>query len=299
MGRVFTFKEIEDKKIPNPDSFDVAKHITLEWMQSMHRNGEIVGGQVFGSVASGTATRRSDFDLVLVTTDYTIPNRIRDHKRLIEAAFFVPMEPILIPLDFAETILHTMDSDFLVHMSHVDDQNVVGDRPADIIKPNSPDIVSVNTSYLASKLRKFRDGVFLTDPQRKIATLQRALEAPISIGRRTLRTLGIPQTNNAGEFDDTKRNIARIFRENFGGTSIGDGFDACLAQDAAYSELLESAIRGDVSQSEYEHFILGEGYDQTLAQSLAWTSDISMFFHRAVEGNRTQTEGHGAKKEIL
>lgn len=299
MGRVFSFVDVQAGKIPEPEYFSAAADITLKWMRSLLQDGEIVGGQIFGSVASKTASKRSDFDLILVTTDYTIPDNIRGHKRLMEAAFHIPMEPILIPSEFANTTLHSMDSDFLHHMSQVGGENVVGEHPASLIKPNNPDIVSVHTSYLASKLRKFRDGAFLTDPQRKIGTLQRALEAPISIGRRTLRTLGIPQTNDAGEFDDTKKNIARIFRENFGGTSIGDGFDACIAQDMTYSVLLESAIQGDVSQAEYEGFILREGYDQALAQSLAWTSDISLFFHRTVEGNKSQAEGQQSFRERL
>lgn len=299
MGRVFSFADIQAGKIPKPEYFDAAKHITLEWMQSLLRDREIVGGQIFGSVASKTASKRSDFDLILVTTDYTIPDNIGGHKRLMEAAFHIPMEPILIPSEFANTTLHSMDSDFLHHMSQVGGENVVGEHPALLIKPNNPDITQVHTSYLASKLRKFRDGTFIVGEDAKLKTLQRALEAPISIGRRTLRTLGIPQTNDAGEFDDTKRNIAKIFRENFSETPIGEGFNTCLAQDMTYSDLLESAVQGDVSQAEYEGFILREGYDLALAQSLAWTSDISLFFHRAVEGNRSQAEGQQSFRERL
>ena len=299
MGRVFSFADIQAGKIPEPEYFSAAADITLKWMRSLLQDGEIVGGQIFGSVASKTASKRSDFDLILVTTDYTIPDNIGGHKRLMEAAFHIPMEPILIPLEFANTTLHSMDSDFLHHMSQVGGENVVGEHPASLIKPNNPDITQVHASYLASKLRKFRDGTFIVGEDAKLKTLQRALEAPISIGRRTLRTVGIPQINESGEFDDTKANVTRIFRDNFGGTHLGDGFENCLARDRMYSELLEETIDGNVSREEYEAFIYGDGYNLTLAQSLAWTSDISLFFHRTVEGTAIHPEGHTGRKEIF
>lgn len=299
MGRVFSFDEIEAGRVPKPEYFDSAKHMTLGWMDSMLENGEIEGGLVFGSVASGTASIRSDFDMVLVINDYTVPQRIRSLRDLIKAAFHIPMEPILIPLELAHTSLHSLDSDFLFHMSKVGDENVVGRHPVSLIKPNNPDIIEVHTGYLASKLRKFRDGFFIEGQDAKLKTLQRALEAPVSIGRRTLRTIGIPQEDTDGNFNDTKKNVTRLFRQHFGDTRLGNGFDACLAQDAEYSALLKAAMQGEVSRHEYDEYVTGEGYDFALTQSLAWTSDISLFFHRTVEGNMTQIEGQSGRKETL
>ena len=102
-----------------------------------------------------------------------------------------------------------------------------------------------------------------------------------------------------GGFDDTKANVTRIFRDNFGDTHLGDGFENCLARDKMYSKLLEETIDGNVSREEYEAFIYGDGYNLTLAQSLAWTSDIALFFHRAVEGTQVQPEGQRNPRERI
>ena len=58
-------------------------------------------------------------------------------------------------------------------------------------------------------------------------------------------------------------------------------------------------MSGNVSREEYEAFIYGDGYDVTLAQSLAWTSDISLFFHNTIEGKASHPEGNMGSKEVF
>lgn len=291
MGKIFTFDEIHDGLVPSQEDFVAAKMQTLEALAHMATVGDIAGAMIFGSVAKGTPSERSDFDLLVITEEERHLREMRDAFDAIYQNTHVGIEPIIIPKNLAERGFHTMDESFFLHLQNAPvEGNVVGQHPLGLMSPFRLPLTKVHEQYLIQKLRRLREGIFTHSEADEYRVLQRALEAPINTGRRTLQALDALGAIDATLKDDGKAGVRNLFRDVFNGTSIGDGFNNLLQQDEAYSSLLKAALSNDISRQDYEdsmHAIT----DIAIPQAINWVSEVSTAYISALEGNKIGIEG--------
>jgi hypothetical protein len=273
MGKVFEYAEIENGAIPNRENFKQAKANVVTELDPLVQAGEIYGAKIFGSVATGTPNERSDFDLVIVTESTDVPPALVDIIHGIKQRTQVGIEPTIIEMYFAIRGDHTIDQFFLEHIRNIPrDSNTVGKDPTEVLIPPALD----HKRYLIEKMRRFREGLVAKDVKDKNKVLQRALEAPINVGRRTYQVLA-----SLGCFDqlpdDLKGTVGINFRRAFRGTPIADGFDDLIEHDAMYTQLLRDAMTGGVSRKAYEKTVEAM-FSHSVPMALRWTSELTKYF---------------------
>ncbi len=148
----------------------------------------------------------------------------------------------------------------------------------------------MHEQYLAQKTRRLREGIFAYSDSDKYKVLQRALEAPINVGRSTLESL--TEFGIASQvIDDRKPAVIKRFREIFEGTFLVPRFDTLLQRDSDYTILLREAVRGNVGQQEYEE-ALSILTHECLPEALYWINDVSELYLNLLEGNKHSVEGN-------
>jgi predicted nucleotidyltransferase len=291
MGKIFSYSEIEEGRVPTSSDFSLAKDLAFSALTTSIDKGEVRGAAVFGSVAKGTPSERSDFDLLMITQEEKSLDAVVEAFDLIYQRTNVGIEPIIIPDALARRGFHTMDASFYIHLQKtLNDENVVGTNPLDIMVPFDLSLTKVHEQYLIQKLRRLREGIFTHSQADEYRVLQRALEAPINTGRRTLQALHELGALEEPLVDDSKASVKRFFREVFTGTTLGEGFNSLIQQDDNYTTLLRAALAGDISQSEYDeqvHLMTRE----CIPHAVAWVGDVSSLYIKALEGNKIGIEG--------
>lgn len=292
MGKIFLFDEIQKGLVPKPDNFVVAKSQAFDGLQQLVTKGEVVGAMAFGSVAKGSPSERSDFDLLVITPQEPQSEGLGD---VIDAVFRntnVAIEPIVIPEHLASKGMHTIDESFFLHLSEIfSDGNIVGQNPTGILTPFDLPLVKVHEQYLAQKLRRLREGMFTRSEVDRQRVLQRALEAPSNTGRRTLQALHKLGAIDEVLVDDGKPQVTELFRKTFEGTPLLNGFNALLQQDAAYTHLLREGLAGSLTQAEYDRELTNLT-NTAIPTALKWGCEIATLYSRLIEGNKITPEGN-------
>lgn len=277
MGKVYEFGEIANNQVPRVSDFATAKEAVLDELSQLAFKGEVFGAKIFGSVAKGTPNERSDFDLVVITErDLALP-LLKDVFEGIRCETRVDVEPLVIDREFAQRGFHSIDELFLRHIRSIPNpSNLAGIDPTEVLEPPDLPPIKVHEQYLAQKLRRLREGVFTHLEIDRNRVLQRALEAPISVGRRTLQTLSILGYPLEIE-DDSKQSITRIFKETFNETDLLSGFMYLGKQDRSYTDYLMEALQGRIGQREYEARLrlLSQA---CIPSAIDWVSKISLFY---------------------
>ena len=290
MGKVYKFSDIADNHVPQADDFARAKTMALDELSRLVFCGSIYGAKVFGSVAKGTPNERSDFDLLVITQDDLVLEALKEIFETIVAQTKVEIEPIVVSKEFAKRGFHSIEDLFLDHIRSIpNDGNVAGNDPLEILKPFDLPSAKVHEQYLAQKIRRLKEGFFTNSEVDRNRVLQRALEAPVNVGRRTLQVL--PQLGYPIEIeDDSKQTIIHVFQETFKNTILMPGFNFLLDKDEEYTLFLKEAVTGNVLQEEYEHAVsyLAE---QCIPQAITWTSEISLIYMNLLEGSQRFQEG--------
>lgn len=291
MGKIYEFSEIRNNQIPQVEDFLKAKSMILEeGLQKLIKEGEIYGAKVFGSVGKGNPNERSDFDIVIVTLrDSSLP-LLRDFFDTVTKKTNVGIEPLIVQKEFAEIGAHSIDALYLEHIHSISDiGNVVGLNPLNVINPCSdlhPKMVY--KQYLIQKLRRFNEGFFVHSEADKNKVLQRALEEPVNLGRRTIQVLpyfGFPTEME----DDGKQTVIKFFQETFGKTPLVFGFDSLLQQDKDYTLFLKRTLRSQLTQDEYEARL--NKLNECIPQALAWTTEMTRMCIKLLEGDKKTVEG--------
>jgi predicted nucleotidyltransferase len=186
MGKIFNYADIENHRVPTRDDFMTARSQALASLGKLARDGGIYGAKVFGSVANGTPSERSDFDLLVVTERADVLPALKSTFEAIHTNIRVVIDPIVIARDFAVRGFHSVDLFFLQHIQALPNEgNVAGYDPMEVMRPIDLPKTKIHELYLAQKVRRLREGVFAYSEVDRYRVLQRALEAPINVGRRT------------------------------------------------------------------------------------------------------------------
>lgn len=294
MGKIFNYEDIKNHRVPTRDDFMEARSLALISLGELARSGGIYGAKAFGSVANGTPSERSDFDLLIVTERDDAIHELKSIFEAIHANTKVGIEPIVIARNFAERGFHSVDLFFLQHIQALPNEgNLAGYDPMEVMKPIDLPMTKIHEQYLTQKVRRLREGIFAYSETDKCRVLQRALEAPINVGRRIMQVLaeiGYPTEIT----DDRKPAVAKVFRETFAGTNLVSGFDSLFAQDGQYTDCLRATMKGTVSKDEYESTVQDLA-KEAIPKALKWTSDLSTIYLNLLEGNSYH---HGSKERL-
>ena len=290
MGKIYEYSEIVNYRVPSPVNFLKAKTLILDELSRLVKEGEIYGAKIFGSVASGTPNERSDFDLLVITEKDSALVVLKDVFESISERTSIDIEPLIVDRRFAELGFHSIDKLFSNNIGITPvAENTVGKNPLDILKPANLSLIEGHEQYLIQKMRRFREGVFVYSEVDRNKVLQRALEAPINMGRETLQML--PYLGYPVELEDIgKQTVVNKFNEIFGKTTLINGFDYLHWQDNDYTNFLKETLNGSVRQAEYEDYV---GYlsDECVSQAVAWTGELSLMYMKLLEGNLRHQEG--------
>lgn len=303
MGKIYEFSEIESLRIPHASDFLKAKTLVLNGLSRLAEEGEIYGAKIFGSVAKGTPNERSDFDLLVISEQDTSLILLKEMFENVRGQTNVGIEPLVIDRKLAEKGFHSIDNLFLEHIRSIPNEgNTIGANPLYALKP-SDDLqpIIVHKQYLAQKLRRLREGIFTYSEVDKYRVLQRALEEPVNLGRRTLQALpflGYPLEMA----DDGKQNVIKLFQEIFGRTALVSGFNILLSHDKNYTSYLQDALQGVMTKLDYQTKV-NSLIQECIPQAIAWTSEMSLTYVNLLERNRRLPEGsatspHGSKESF-
>ena len=83
MGRVFSYDEIEQGRVPNQGQFELARDLFCELSDNYVKQEIFSGAFIFGSVAVDLCGIRSDFDAIISLED-SVPTAISDAQYMIK-----------------------------------------------------------------------------------------------------------------------------------------------------------------------------------------------------------------------
>ena len=287
MGKIFDYHDILDNRVPQPEDFSKAKEELRELMVAKALGGEIFGGMVYGSVAKGTPGPRSDFDFVLIHDTEEQYRNVLPRIEAIGRKNKINIETLAILTSFASRGMHTIDPQFFLHLNGVDGQeNIFGRNPLSVLTPVSQEYVAVHDRYMAKKYDRLKVGLGSKEPLDRRRVLQRALESPIAVGRRTLQTLDSMGYQNEIPTDDSKAQVEEKFKHMFDGFGIDKQFAKLITYDRAYSQLLEDAIEGGIGEQEYNEGV-SQLFSEALPLSIEFTGNTYRLFRRIAEHQKT------------
>lgn len=292
MGKIYKFSDIVHNRVPQTKDFASAKILVLEELSKLAFRKLIYGAKVFGSVGKGTPNERSDFDLLIITQneDGITLLSLQEIFSRIFVQTRVEIEPLIIDRQFAEAGHHTVDDMYLAHMKSISGEgNIAGQDPLDVLKPYDLSPEKVHRQYLASKLRSLKERYYSRSEDDKYVVLQRALEAPVNTGRRTLQVLSILGTGVKID-DDGKQSIINTFENTFKNTGLMCGFRFLLGKDHDYTSFLKEAMLGNISREAYENYI-DRLKSECVSKAIDWESKMSEMYCRILDGTRVTNEG--------
>ncbi len=191
MGRVFTWEEVSKGRIPDCDAFNTAMALVGDAVKSDRR---ILAASFFGSCATGSATPRSDLDLIVVCNDFAHNKVIGDLAVLVQVTdrLCVPLRPQVVAKTLATTPNHDCGGTLLAHIGRLKGCGAIkGDVLSYFAPARSPHEDFIN--YTSAKLRKLKESFvcweILSDDERA-RVLQKCLEAPVQVARKHLDSLG-------------------------------------------------------------------------------------------------------------
>lgn len=276
MGKVYEFEAIQEGRIPTANDFSNAKQLVLTGLAALVNSDEVYGAKIFGSVAKGSPNERSDFDIVVITEKDSSLMALRKLFLDVRDTSNVDIEPIVIGKVFAALGFHSIENLFLDHICSIPNNgNMVGLDPLNVLVPSSLDAKTAYKQYLASKLRRLKEGLFTYSELDRNRVLQRSLEAPVNVGRRLLQVLSYLGN------EDGKQEVVQEFREKFRSTTVIPGFEFLLEQDNRYTAYLRQAVRGEVTPQDYEEH-LHLMADECIEAAIGWSSEVSLYYNSCI-----------------
>lgn len=204
MGKVFSWNEIEERKIPQPSDFTT---IVSKIRQDLGATDGVVGGILCGSILWNSCNQRSDIDCVVVYDPAKRREVVGVLRGINQAAadHHVPAEMIPLDLHIARTPLHHIGLSFAVHLRYATENGgLIKENPLPLFVFDDASVVEDVRGYLRNKLRRLEKGVSAL-PTMEVAELhrflQKVLEAPVHVARKILWWQKVETA------DDSKRTV--------------------------------------------------------------------------------------------
>jgi hypothetical protein len=243
---------------------------------------------VYGSIAKGTATLRSDLDVLITHVDDSHPvamiKELREIFADVEDHTHVTVESNIWPSSSLTSGNHTIDAQFYDHLRTVGLRWKIGD-PLAGMKLGKEGYGEVFRRYYLHKVRGFTTALSDTSLELDYKKLQRALELPSALGRKALSTLhhyghDIPVTPGELSKKDVLgwcMSLGLLERPD-----IRRPWQELLALDAGYDEALIDAVSGYTSVDTYEQAV-AHLYEPAISAALVVASNFGVFVMGAVE----------------
>ena len=259
MGRVFSYEQIQEGKVPDPFVFTkVRKTFALSVGHGV-RNETLVGGMVFGSAAVGRANRRSDLDVLLELPDddiesYESASRVvRALKKATDGK--VPVNAIVRSTESLLSGHHEMDRFFGAHLSGPH-RTVVGEDPAKSLHLEFAPAHTIIDDYIHSKMRKISQGFVTDDETKKLEHMQRLLDLPLAIGRKVVRAVDeVEGTHRLTDDTANKSSVREAAMDLFEEHGISEVPSMLIDLNAVYDHVLDYALSGDINHRTYDDFL--------------------------------------------
>lgn len=277
MGRIFSYSEITAGQVPEPATFSRAKDLFVELANTAVENGDLDGSFIYGSVALDRANQRSDFDTFLAITaseeNYYSVARSLIQRVLDETEHKIPILPIVQSRAALQSGRHEIDRFFGQHLTS-SYRSVQGVDPAEYMTFGSQPAGELLGSYLFQKKRRMANTFTSTEPLNvSEGGLQRMLELPPAIGRKTLQALTeIGFIPAAVEKSADKAAVLDKSRELFEQQGVTDGFEELISANQEYEEVLGVAINGDANEAVYNDII--RGLHSRLPMAIRWVEQL-------------------------
>lgn len=282
MGRIFTPLQVVENKVNTTSDVYDAKNQTYKLLEDLRRSEMVIGAHFFGSIATETANRRSDID-VLVLTIPEVEDIVCSLLEQLEDRINVPIETGLIFSNLrARRGVHTVESGLYRHIEQSPSKgNIIGEDPLNAIHIPHKHPLNDWATYLSNKLRSYSDR---SKPDWKRA--QRALEAPANMGRRYIDYLVADQQIQRPINDQKSTIIKLLCDENILTPDLKPLFLSLVQMNKDYDEQLTRALEGNTDDyvALYEKLIrLAPKYAYQFANGLA--SELCF----SIEGGRPRS----------
>jgi len=240
MGKVFSWNEIEEGKIPAINDF----HIVCEKMKlKFSEMREIVGAAICGSILNEGIDIRSDIDAVIVYSESSrsIVIKAMQSLSLVAQELNVPIELVLISDGQARRSGHGIDRSFWEHLEHsVENNGVIKINPQELIE--TKDTVLRDTKYCIARkgsvLEKRWARASIEDAGR-YHFLEKLLSAPVYVARKVLRCHNSDLLKNG----DSKKKVLEAYSNLFGDNPMVRLLHELVAFDKVYTEHLKMQIK--------------------------------------------------------
>jgi hypothetical protein len=279
MGKIFSPVKVMFGHIPEQQDFELAKNRFVHLSEAAIKAGLLSGSFIYGSVAIGKQRIRSDLDVFICLPDNTDLS-LTVAKEIVQEVSapgldYVPVQPLI---QTEQTLLsghHEIDRYFGQHLTSKD-RIVQGEDPADYIEFNNDPAKDILSRYLYQKRRRLLQtytSVKPTDVEE--GGLQRMLELPMAIGRKTLQALAdVNYIDNAVDETANKRLVLQQSHSVFSDLGLDRHYTRLGVANMRYDIALKSAIdhRMEVNGRPYKETL--EALHGLLPETVRWLEDI-------------------------
>lgn len=200
MGRIFSWNEIEEKKIPQLQNFT---NLVNQIRKELEILDGIIGGILFGSMLWNNHNQRSDIDCLLVYNPIAQKKvfKVLNYINKIASDFYIPLEIIPLDLRIIKTSLHHIGLSFADHLNYaVKNGGIIKTNPLPFFIFNNKNKDDDIREYLKNKLRKLEKGlsaIHIMKDADLYRFLQKILEAPVHVARKILWWQNIKMPNDS------------------------------------------------------------------------------------------------------
>lgn len=245
MGRVFLERQIENGEVPTLEDFNYAAQYFRSSVEQEIEAGTVDGAVIFGSVAIGAATIRSDLDCMIVPVDHSA--EAFDAIARIRGAVFnyahrVPVNSSLHHRTRLASGNHEIDRFFGSHLTG-EQRVVIGNDPADYMRFRDTPAEDILLGYIAHKMRGVAQLPITYTPEEHAKAMQRILELPLAVGRKALRAIDEIEGSTTATTDSANKSlVAERSLALFSELGVDGAARRILEFNGYYDEELEWAM---------------------------------------------------------
>lgn len=275
MGRVFSAEDVERGKVPSKHDFATTLEDFTRASQLAIEAGAIKGTVIFGSVAAGHPTPRSDFDCMIMPPEHSSLSQeaIRRIVAVAEGYGAVIVNPIVHPRTVLSSGKHEIDRYFGQHLCG-ENRIVLGEDPASIISFGTDSALTIWRNYLHNKKRRIGSAQFKSGEEelRKLATL---LELPTSIGRKTLQAVSEVSPKNLLNDDAVNKSHVLAAAQNLWQALGIESVPRDITKvDTQYTLALSKYQQEEITRRDYRASI--EEIRRVVQAALNWLDEVEI-----------------------
>jgi predicted nucleotidyltransferase len=195
MGQIFTWHDVLEGNVPEPQDFAKVVDILKEDFKFSRRADAIQGALICGSVTRGDYNIRSDIDCFVVYDKQQEQDAFRFMQKMSSVARILHVPLCFIPCDsvLVRTRMHHIGPSFFRHLERsVEAGGLLKGKPLAVIQNTLSEKEELE-GYLRVKMYNLQEGLgqyWAFSNEHRAQFLKKLLEAPMHVARKTLARLG-------------------------------------------------------------------------------------------------------------